>query len=191
MELAKLRWRRSCHINFFARRWTVGGSELKCFGVDEDGLHSFGYFELFDVAIGGQRRGAKHEVGPDGRGRRAARQPQIAIIVEADPDDAKQIRGETREPAVARRARFSCRWQSETPRADTRACASVKHIHQETVDKVRDPRIESRASLRREFFEHRAIGAHKTGEKLRLRSAGKCRKRCVTRGAIHWPPFVG
>src|SRR5260370_34484447 len=185
VKLAKLRWRRSCHINFFARRWTVGGSELKCFGVDEDGLHSFGYFELFDVAIGGQRRGAKHEVGPDGRGRRAARQPQIALIVEADPDDAKQIRGETREPAVGRRARFSCRWESETPCADTRARAPVKHIYQETVDKVRDPRIESRASLRRESFEHRAIGAHKTVEKLRPRPRRNYRKRCVVRGALH------
>jgi hypothetical protein len=71
VELTVLRRSRARHIDLFAGGRTVGRGQLESFRVDEDRLYSLGHRELFNVAVGRQRRRANHEVSPDGRNGRA------------------------------------------------------------------------------------------------------------------------
>ena len=49
-----------------------------------------------------QRDGALHEFGPDREGGFGPLDLEFSVIVEADPNDAQKIRGETGEPAIRR-----------------------------------------------------------------------------------------
>src|SRR5258708_39814188 len=89
--------------------------------VDEDGLNAFRSVQILHVAVSGERGRVVHEVRPDGRSRGTPGQAEVAIVVEADPDHAHEIRGEAGKPTIPGRAGFSRRRQSKAPGAH--ACA--------------------------------------------------------------------
>src|SRR5579859_3094268 len=91
VQLAKLRRGRPRNINFLPRCRAVRRGEFQRVGVDQNRLHTLGRGEIFHVAVSGERRGANHEVSPNGGGRGATRQSKIAVVVKADPNHGHEI----------------------------------------------------------------------------------------------------
>jgi len=79
-----------------------------------DGHHPVGRRERFGRGILPDGQRALHEFSPDGQGGMRAFDIELAIVVEADPDDAEQIGRETREPAIVRGARLTRRRRQKT-----------------------------------------------------------------------------
>src|SRR5258708_36652942 len=83
--------------------------------VDEHGLNAFRSVEILHVAVSGERGRVVHEVRPDGRSRGTSGQAEVAIVVEADPDHAHELRGEAGNPTIPARDGFSSCRQSKDP----------------------------------------------------------------------------
>ena len=69
---------------------------------------------------------ALHEFRPDRQCGFRAFEIQVLRVVEADPDDADQLRGEAGEPAVPRSAGFTRCRQGESPRPRTPAAVPLR-----------------------------------------------------------------
>src|SRR5580700_8655887 len=80
------------------------GGELTRFRLDCFLNHARRRIECGGVHIGRERDGALHEFSPDRSGGLAAGESEVAVVVKSDPYNAKQIGGESCEPAVMRGA---------------------------------------------------------------------------------------
>src|ERR1039457_2241856 len=80
-------------VNFGDRSGTVRRGLHSRLGIDLRGDDAVGSLEVSGVAIRAILQGALHELRPDGQRRVGAFQVQLAVIVEAHPDDAQQVGG--------------------------------------------------------------------------------------------------
>src|SRR5579883_1183649 len=87
----------------------TGRGDFARFGVDVGPNDSTGSFEAMDIPIPAMLVSPLHELRPDGQGAVRSLKLEIAIIVEADPHDAKDLRSESGEPGIAVRARLAGR----------------------------------------------------------------------------------
>src|ERR1700746_1061067 len=108
MKFAELRRPGTRNVNFFTSHGAVGCGEFEGVGINDVRIDALRLVPVPDITVAGQRGGANHEVGPDGGCGGASGEAQIVVVVEADPDDADQIAGESGEPAVAGSACFPC-----------------------------------------------------------------------------------
>src|SRR5436309_2998877 len=83
------------------------GGELAGVRIDVGSHDAFGRLEGFYVAIFAMLMRALHELGPDGQRALRSFELEVAIIVEAYPDDANDLGREAGKPSVARRAGFT------------------------------------------------------------------------------------
>src|SRR3984957_19872936 len=168
VNFAHLRRGGSLDVDLFTGAGAVRGGEFERFGIDHDGLNAVGGREVLHVFVGRELRGVNHEVGPDGRVGSTAGDSDVAVVVEADPDDADEIIGKAGKPGVARRAGLPCCGEREAARADAGGGAVVHDVFHQTGDEIGDAGIENVFGLRRGFFEGFAIGADNAFDELGL-----------------------
>src|SRR5271154_2720863 len=132
-------------VLLYALRTRTGG-ELARLGINCFLNHAGWRLEILRVFVRRQEYRAFHELGPDGSGGLAARKPEIAVIVESNPDDAKQIRSESSEPAVMRRSCLPCGGCGKSQRAHRRARSSTDDsLHERSCEECNSG-VENRTS---------------------------------------------
>src|SRR5271156_759028 len=107
--------------------WFAAGDEIfrDCLRASRSGkltalwINRFGHntgwsFKWLRVLVARQCNRALHEVGPERRGRLAAGQAQVSVVVKPDPDDAEKVRGEPCKPSIAGGSRLPCRGRRKT-----------------------------------------------------------------------------
>ena len=127
LQNRRLTWLGSFNENLAYLRHGIGRARGNCDAIslsptwaDIDGLlrgcrdHSRRRREVMDVLVGGQVDGKLHEVGPNGQCGLGAGEPDVAVVVVANPGYGEQIRGESCKPAVVGGARLACRRQPDT-----------------------------------------------------------------------------
>src|SRR5262249_520415 len=151
--------RRTGDKDLVFRSGTVWRGEFQGFGIYERGLHAFRRIEVFHIAVAGEGGRFRHEVSPDGRVGGSAGQTEVAVVVKSDPDPANEVRGEPREPTIARSSGLACCGQSKTAGSNGRARTAVEHVLENAGDKVGHTRVEYLMRLRADLFERRSICA--------------------------------
>ena len=98
-----------------------------------------------DVLVGGQVDGKLHEVGPNGQCGLGAGEPNVAVVVVANPGYGEQIRGESCKPAVVGGARLACRGRSKPTAAHLGVRTIVYHALHQADHQVGHSRVEHMA----------------------------------------------
>src|ERR1700730_18775707 len=114
---------------------------------------------MLRVMVERQSDGPLHELSPNGGCALAPGQSQVAIIVKTDPDNTKQVRGISREPAIMRRASLSRGGRTKSHGTHRISRAVVNDILHEAGHQIRNARIEHGTSLRGHRLLHVAIGS--------------------------------
>src|SRR5580704_3008958 len=102
-----------------------------------------------------------------GRALRAPLELNVAIVIEADPNDADQPGGETRKPTVARGTGLAGCWQNESARPHPRARAGAQHFLHHVFHQVGHAGVDGGLAFRLPFVDGSrmlvADGSYETG----------------------------
>src|ERR1700730_8681250 len=145
--------------------------------------HTCGLGERLHAGILRQGGRLLHEFGPNGGGSLRTTEAQIAIVVITDPNDAEQVGGASRDPAVVRAAGLPRRRSSKTATADRRETQPIVDdpFHHVGHD-VSDPWVKNPAFVGAEVGHHIALGAaHGIHQDRRKAHAIICKRGVRTR----------
>src|SRR5581483_717517 len=120
--------------------------------------HTFRLREILHVRVLRQFDRALHELAPDRRGCISAAETQVAIVVEAYPNDAEQVGGIARKPAIVRGASLPRRRCIEAHGAYRVGGAIVDHALHHAGHDVSDAGIKYRGLIGTEGFHRIAAG---------------------------------
>ena len=141
--------------------------------------------------IGGKQQRALHEFRPDRQRRPRARELELAVVVESDPDHADQLRRESREPAVARRSGLARRRGVKAARPHSSRRPAIHHSLHQIHHQVRHARIEHGPRLRLAQISNLAFRIRHLGDQARPDVDAFVRIDRVGAGDVERTRFVG
>src|ERR1700690_1265776 len=144
--------------------------------------HSFWRGKVLHVSIRRQGNRAFHEFGPNRRRRLPSLKPQVEVVVEANPNHAKQIGCISREQTISRCPCFARCWSSKAPCPYRSASSSVNHILEQRRHHKRDAWIQHSARLRsRRLFWFSVCRQYTSDEERFGTNPVRCERRVTRR----------
>src|SRR5947199_1306017 len=122
--------------------------EWACLRIDSGHGDPFRPRKRRNVAIARTGHGPFHEFRPYRGCRCGAGKAQLAVVVKPDPNDAEEVRGKARKPAVARGPGLSGRGGAESEGPHNSPGPPVDYIFENVGDEIRHARVEDRTPPR-------------------------------------------
>src|SRR5579871_194329 len=123
--MARFDWLGSSDKYFVSHFRAAGRGQFAGFRVDPGRHDAAWHREFMHVPILRMLVRSLHEFGPNRQCAARSLEFNVAIVVEADPNHADQLGGETGEPTVVRGAGLAGRWQNESARPHPRTRTGV------------------------------------------------------------------